>query len=77
MYLKIVFQGAPTLNPELWTYSKQFYYEAGENTLRRLKVSNLGCTLGLPKLHQKHNCEETEANYLDWQVLHFSFLAPA
>jgi len=42
--------GAPTLNPELWTYSKQFYYEAG-----------------LPKLHQKHNCEETEANYLDWQ----------
>ena len=31
------------------------------------------CT-GLPKLHQKHNCEETEANYLDWQVLHFSWL---
>merc|ERR1712037_84338 len=42
--------GAPTLDPQLWTYSKQFYYEAG-----------------LPKLHQKHNCEETEANYLDWR----------
>merc|ERR1712032_1316041 len=43
-------RGAPTLDPELWTYSKQFYYEAG-----------------LPKLHQKHGCEKTEANYLDWQ----------
>ena len=26
--------GAPTLDPELWTYSKQFYYEAGKDLAR-------------------------------------------
>ena len=40
----------------------------------RSKVSKLWSCPGLPKLHQKHSCEETEANYLDWQV-HFCFLA--
>ena len=69
----LLIQGAPTLDPELWTYSKQFYYEAGDTSGRpRLKVSNLGFTV-LPKLHQKHGCEETDANYLDWQV-HFLLL---
>ena len=72
-FLQLLFQGAPTLDPELWTYSKQFYYEAGDTLKRpRLKVSDLG-SKGLPKLHQKHGCEKTEANYLDWQV-HFLLL---
>ena len=69
-FLQLLFQGAPTLDPELWTYSKQFYYEAGDTLKRpRLKVFYLK-SKGLPKLHQKHGCEKTEANYLDWQV-HF------
>ena len=29
-----LFPGAPTLDPELWTYSKQFYYEAGKDLAR-------------------------------------------
>ena len=43
----LLFQGAPTLDPELWTYSKQFYYEAGDTLRRRprLKVS-------YPKVHR-------------------------